>query len=654
MYLTAKEYATLKGFSKQYIQLLCKEGKVPAELTYNKNNKPKYLIPFESLPTELQYKYIQLKQNDGKADKAPNQKKNKPKTKKGAVKYDDLSPEQREEAALWVKVIKDWHDFRDNYDGKRMDATQAFIARSNYGLHLSESILYRKWNIYREGDIAGLVDMRGHAKKGHTSVNELIWQGILYYYLDESRKSLQFCVKLAEEWIKQEHPELLPEMPSYTNVYRRMTHEVNDALKVFGREGEKAYRDKYGFFIAREYESMYSNEWWVADNHTFDVMIMGSNGKPIRAYLTAFMDALSGVFTGCYVTTAPSSQATIYALQRGIRKYGIPEHIYVDNGREFLNKDVGGLGHRQKKSTEGQFAPPPIFARLGIEMENAQVRNARTKVIERRFRDLKEHISTLFSTYTGGNVLERPERLKKVLKGDYIDEQEFTLLVEDIIENYFNYETYGGAKGSERGKTRMQVYKDNLIKQARPADEESLWLMTLRSTRTQKVKARGVFITVCGKKLDYYSDELLLEHMGESVYVRYDPCNLSEIRVYDESDRYLCTAKCGSDTVLKYGADKDVVSRAVKEVRRHEKLARERLKSSKIVALGAKEALDVVIQEVEERKALGKENISAPIVEIRLAEDEKQFDNIAVGEESLPVVDIQRMIRNAEKRNGGS
>ena len=650
IYLTVSEYAKIKGCSQQHIRKICKDGKIKAEMIINAANRPKYQIPISELTPEQQRKYYKSNNLPLPQELAP--VKSKP-TKR--YEYSELSEEQRAECEMWIKIIMDWLDFRNSYPGKKSESVASFVAQADYGVHISDKILYRKWKKYKDGDIAGLCDMRGHARKGYTSMNEEIWQGILYYYLDESQFSIMYCMKLARLWIEQDHPELLPSMPSYSMVYRRINNELNDGVKVLGREGEKAYRDKYGFYIRREYDTMHSNQYWIADNHTFDVFVKGSNNKPIRVHLTAFMDCLSGVFTGVYVTSAPSSQATIYALQRGIKKYGIPENVYVDNGREFLNQDVGGLGHRQKKSTADEFTPPPIFARLGIKMTNAQVKNARTKTIERRFRDAKEHISKLFKTYTGGNVLEKPERLKKVLKGDYIDEREFTIMVEDIINEYFNYEEYGGAKTSERGKSRMQVYKDNFVKQARPADEQSLWLMMLRSTRLQKVKARGVFLTICGKKIDYYSDELLMEHIGEQVYVRYDPCDLSEVRVYDPEDRFICTAQCGSDTVLEYGSDKDTVSRAVKEVRRHEKMAREQLRSSKIVALGAKEALEVVIAEVERHKAESvDEDISAPIVEIRRADDEQYRDDIAVGETNRPVVDIQRMIKSAEERNGGS
>lgn len=54
----------------------------------------------------------------------------------------------------------------------------------------------------------------------------------------------------------------------------------------------------------------------------------------------------------------------------------------MDNGREFLTYDVGGLGHRKKKPKDGKerFEPPPVFERLGIHMTNAIVRNAKAKI----------------------------------------------------------------------------------------------------------------------------------------------------------------------------------------------------------------------------------------------------------------------------------
>ncbi|MFR2692855.1 MAG: hypothetical protein ACLTBV_19865 [Enterocloster bolteae] len=166
----------------------------------------------------------------------------------------------------------------------------------------------------------------------------------------------------------------------------------------------------------------------------------------------------------------------------------------MDNGREFLTFDIGGLGHRRKKPKNGEerFEPPGVFKRLGINMTNAIVRNAKAKIIERRFRDVKDSLSRLFDTYTGGSVVEKPERLKGVLKKDEIySDDEFQEYVEAVIDYYFNLQPYHGAVPADHGKLKMDVFNEHLIKK-RTATAEALNLMLMRSSRrTDRRQARG-------------------------------------------------------------------------------------------------------------------------------------------------------------------
>ena len=57
---------------------------------------------------------------------------------------------------------------------------------------------------------------------------------------------------------------------------------------------------------------------------------------------------------------------------------------------------------------------------------------------------MKDHLSRLFETFTGGNVLEKPERLKSVLKDGRIP-LDATLVetVEELLDWYFNQQPYG-------------------------------------------------------------------------------------------------------------------------------------------------------------------------------------------------------------------
>lgn len=469
------------------------------------------------------------------------------------------------------------------------------------------------------------------------------------FYLDEAQHPIKACYEYTEMWLKREAPQFLP-LPAYASFYRKVQTAIPKPVEIMGREGMKAFRDRCAPYIKRTYEGMASNEWWIADNHTFDVQTKGADGSVHRLYLTAFFDARSGIFTGCYVTSAPSSQATLIALRKGIMKYGIPENIYVDNGREFLTFDVGGLGHRTKKSQKGKFTPPPVFERLGIKMTNALVRNAKAKIIERRFRDVKDRLSRLFPTYTGGNVVERPERLKFVLKDDdkIPTDEEFTNAVEDILTYYMNEKQYSGAVNSDSGKTRMQVYREQL-KEKRIASELDLNLMLMRSTRSQKVGRRGVHLTIAGEKIDYYNDELILNYFGKDMYCRYDPEDISTVRVYDLQDNYIMTVHVDNDAVLAYGSSKDAVAKALRKVKSFEKLTKQELKATQITALGKKTALELVLATAEENK-LKSDEFSPKIISVHRADEEPAEIKHAVGQNNIVKIDKAKMIRNLEER----
>lgn len=647
IYLTVKEVAGIKGCTERYIKMLISNGNINSEETFNQNNRKMYLIPITELKPKEQLKYYKSHNIEIPEELLAGRK---PKVQRPHKELDEFTADQREEIAFWIRTINAWDEYCAKSKLQKVAATEKFVQIqqvTNPELNISKGILYRKKAALKADDLAGLIDNRGSWKKGKSTIPEEVWQCFLSFYLDEAQHPIKACYEYTEMWMRQEAPQFLP-LPSYAAFYRKVQTDIPKPVEVLGRQGEKAFRDRCAPYIKRTYEGMASNEWWIADNHTFDVQTQGENGGLHRLYLTAFFDARSGIFTGCYVTDAPSSQATLIALRKGILKYGIPDNIYVDNGREFLTFDVGGLGHRTKKSQKDKFAPPPVFERLGIKMTNAIVRNAKAKIIERRFRDVKDRLSRLFPTYTGGNVVERPERLKKVIKdSDNIPTDfEFTQAVEDILTYYMNEKPYSGAVNSDTGKSRMQVYKENLSVK-RVAAEDDLNLMLMRSTRSQKVGRRGVHITIAGEKLDYFNDELILNHIGESVYCRYDPENISQVRIYDLNDNYIMTAPTDNEAVLEYGASKDAVAQALAKVKKLEKITKQTLKASTVTAFGRKTALELVLSEAQINKE-NAEEYNPKIIKVHQT-DEKQNDlPQAVGQ--IVKIDRAKMIKNIESR----
>lgn len=647
--LSTQEVARLYGKDERTIRRWAKSGKIQATSFLNEFNSPEYLFPLDALDAPIREKYfLQLKASltPPSVDILPKRRTSSP--------LDHYTAEEREEITWWLKTVGDWQRYRSKYPGSKAEADDRFIAlcaKTDPEHPLSVDMLYSRWRAIREDDMDGLVNKRGKTRKGKTTIQPEAWDAFLYFYLQEAQHPMMKCYEYMKLLLREDHPELVADIPSYTTFTRRVKSDIPEAVEVLGREGEKAFRDRCAPYIRRTYEGMASNEWWIADNHTFDVITQGDNGQRHRLYLTAFFDARSGIFTGCYVTTAPSSQSTLIALRKGILKYGIPENIYVDNGREFLTFDIGGLGHRKKKPKDGQerFEPPPVFERLGIKMTNAIVRNAKAKIIERRFRDVKDHLSRLFDTYTGGNVLEKPERLKGVLKNGEIPlDSTFTEAVEELLDWYFNQQPYGGEVAADRGKPRQQVYNENLHTR-RVAGAEDLNLMLMRSARPQKVTRRGVHLDIAGQRLDYWNDDMLMNLLGKQVYFRYDPDDLSEVRVYDLEDRYIMTAPVDNTAVLTYGASREDVKEAMGKVRRMERLTKEALKVSAYPAFGKRTALELVMEQAYQSKTARIAPSADPkVLELQRPDEEPLLRAVAGG----PDLDV--MNRNALKRKGGS
>lgn len=649
--LTAKQVAEVKGCSERYIQQSVKRGTLRGIETVNSRNRKIYQIPLEVLPEELQQKWLRQSLENPPDGVEPEETES-------PEAIDQFSEEERKEIDFWTALVHRWWDYRNRRGVKSMAAvTEQFLILCKLEYperNISEDILYRRAKAVRENNMKGLVDMRGKWRKRKSDIDDTVWQAFLYYYLSQNQYPVSRCLEYTKLWARERRPDLYDSIPSHSAFRRRLKQELADCTKALARKGEKAFDDKYGPYIRRIYLNMESNDYWIADNHTFDVIVVDKDGKQHRPYLTAFMDARSGIFTGYYITYNPSSQATLYALRRGIIKYGIPRHIYVDNGREFLTSDVGGLGHRRKgKKQEGvELAEPPgVFKRLGIEMTNAIVCNAKAKTIERRFRDVKDHLSRLFDSYTGGNVLEKPEQLKKVLKsGQIYTDEEFQGIIETLIEGYFNQQPYDGEVTADKGKTRMEVYNQHIGKR-REAPKKDLYLMMLRTTRPQKVGRLGVTVSVAGTKIPYWNDDLL-QLQGKSVYVRYDPDDLSSVRVYDTEDRFLMAVEMNERTRMEYGADQEAIKEGIRATKSFKKAQKALIDGLVLPKEERVAAMDLVMLEAQRNIAAGlNQAADAKVIELHRADDTEKNP---LFKQAVGGVDLDRMNRNAAKRRENS
>ena len=223
---------------------------------------------------------------------------------------------------------------------------------------------------------------------------------------------------------------------------------------------------------------------------------------------------------------------------------------------------------------------------------------------------MKEQFSKLFEAYTGGNIKERPERLKQLVKD--MDKlplvEDFAGFVDTWIDGWYNCQP-SRAEGMN-GRTPNEAYA-YYLEEKRVASEDDLNLMLMRSTRLQKVKRDGVKLTFYGHDKYYFSEELYRDHMSEQVYIRYNPDDLSEVRIYDSEERYLMT--CPELRSLGYDATKEEIKQRMAENRRLERTVKNYKKEK---AIEAESAFDLIMAAAEENIKNGEEPLNPKVLTI--------------------------------------
>ena len=555
--LTVRQVAEIKGCSVRYIRKCITDRKLEAVIECS-NNCNQYMIPVAALPGELKQKYYSnlniTVSPAAECMPAVMESKIKPAPKKTAViteiKRDiaSFSAEEREVISWWCEILRDWRVKRQGYDSLE-EGDMVFIAETKrlrkefmtaHGITLSRDIMYRKYKYFKAEDWAGLAEQRGGHNRGRNSIPEELGQAFCNLYLCDRELPVSDCYRLTREWTINNRPELLADMPS-ERTFRRYAETLPEAVVKFFRYSQKECVDECLPYIIRLYDDIEANDVWVADNHTFDFMTRTNDGTANhRLYITGILDAKTGVLVGWNITENPSSHSTVLALRHAIMRCGIPKYFYVDNGREFLTHDIGGKGHRRRKSQENVTDPPTILDHLGIKMINAIVRNGRAKPIERMFLTLKNTISRVVSTFTGGNIIERPESLRWQLKHGYVPYDREIKEKLDLLLDGYNASPYGGCEPQFKGMSRAEAWCKSIRRRTfKTCSESELNFLLMRSSRYQTVRENGVYVTVSGEKLWYNTRDDNWKYVGKKVYVRYDPADLEYVRVYDEEDRYI-------------------------------------------------------------------------------------------------------------------
>lgn len=386
---------------------------------------------------------------------------------------------------------------------------------------------------YERDGLAALLDGRGRpASAGADHCSPDAWLRFKQLYLDPRRRSAQLCWEI----VRAEADKLGWAWPALHTVRRRMDAEIDASTRDFHRLGEKRWRARHAPRIERDFTVYRPGEMWCGDHHEFDLLCL-HRGRPIRPWLTAWMDMRTRLFVGWHIAPSPDSDTILAAFRAGVLEHGAPLRILIDNGKDYRSRAIAGGKRRKAPVDEPRVRS--ICAQLGIEPHFTQTYSGESKPIERAFKTVCDRFSKLFPTYTGGGPDTRPETLYADLRAERLDLpdlEEVARLFAQWVEQHYHLRPHTG-DGMD-GRCPLDVWASEEPIARRTAPREVLDLLLCR-TEIVKVTRRGVrYDGIC-----YGQDDVRVARLiGRRVMLRIDPTLRDRVHVCDLEGRWITTA----------------------------------------------------------------------------------------------------------------
>jgi len=301
-------------------------------------------------------------------------------------------------------------------------------------------------------------------------------------------------------------------VPSYGTVHAILAR-LDPALVTLAQDGPAAFRDRYE--LIHRHRAAAPNALWQADHTLLDILIRDQDGMPVRPWLTTVIDDHSRAIAGYLVFVgAPCALNTCLALRHAIwRKAdpawpvcGIPDVLYVDHGSDFTSR------HLDQVAASLRFRL--VYSAVGRPQGRGKVER-------------------LFGTLNTELLPELPGHL---VEGATTGPPTLSLAQLDLAVGAFIAGTYHARPHSEIGQAPLDAWRGGGFLPRLPDTLEDLDLLLVMFSAPRRVRRDGIHF----QGLRYVAPTLAA-YVGESVTLRYDPRDLSELRVFHR-DVFLCRA----------------------------------------------------------------------------------------------------------------
>ena len=448
------------------------------------------------------------------------------------IKY---TPEKAKQNALAkLDLICKWQDFRRKAINK-LQADYDFVKLHNSSNSYLFTVLGKisRGSLHRwKASLDGTEDYtRLIPNYKYVSVNEYrtcltdeeikIFMGLL---LHPNRICIGKAIALTKYKLKEQGQSFIPADITFRR-YAKWFKDNNYDKWVLAQDGEKALSDKVEPYIKRDASLLNVGDILIADGHKLAFQVINPfTGKPCRATLVGFLDWKSTALVGYEIMLEENTQCIASALRNAIINLDmIPKIVYQDNGRAFRAKyftDDKGFGEL------GFYG---LYAKLGIETVFARPYNARSKVIERFFKEFQEGFEKLMPSYVGSSIINKPAYLKRNekfhsnLHNDYIPTIEETIKMIDMWLKFKNSQPCTNAPNMTIVEVLENRNKQNI--------DKSMLDDLMLATEVKTFQRNGIRFLNC----DYFDERLY--GFKSKVLIKYNLVDLNGIYKYNEETK---------------------------------------------------------------------------------------------------------------------
>lgn len=467
-------------------------------------------------------------------------------------KYLLAKPKKQKEAVLKVKLVEFYlkRDTSMNVQAWLEETLRNVMEFDALG-SVSQKQLFDWLARYKEAKAKGcnvveeFVDARGQ-KAGIKALSEEQKRTAERYFLKSSRPRMSeihrnMCHTYGEE------------MASYDtlNKFYKQWRRENPLLHEFSRSPDSAKNKFLAAWGSESAKALYPNHFWELDSTPADVIC--DDGKRYTVLCAIDVFSRRAVF---HVSETSSSYAIAQLLRKAILRFGVPEHVVIDNGRDY---------------TSNHFES--ICLNLGIEAVVVPPFSGDKKPhVERLFGTISRELFEQFPGYIGHNVAQREELQARMsfaqkiasierwraefaaksdeekrlfrdawrIKKENIGLEIGVLLSADDLQNWCDawcekmYEQRAHSGLDKKSPIQVWNSSNNYIKGV--SDVRMLDLL-LGESHVRKVGKKGIALDGCN-----YVHLDLIEYTGKHVYVM-TPSDLGCILVYTQDMQFICVAE---------------------------------------------------------------------------------------------------------------